>query len=56
MNIKKRFKKSKKYYLKHINSEIYKQEKISYDASRKQDHEEFLQFPHFVKMNLKSMP
>lgn len=42
MNIKKRFKKSKKYYFKHINSEIYKQEKISYDASRKQDHEEFL--------------
>lgn len=42
MNIKKRFNKSKKYFLKHINSETYKQEKLSYEASRKQDLEEFL--------------
>lgn len=42
MNTKKRFEESKKYYLKYINSDIYKHEKITYDAKCQQDYDEFI--------------
>lgn len=41
MNRTKRFNESKKYYLKYINSDIYKQEKIQYDIKHQQEYDEF---------------